>query len=567
MKIALLFILVLSVYAGETCYTVQLISKYNSSKNLELLSQEVYPKSCKVMQIGKSVTVRCGCFEKFDKATESLNELSKEYRQAALATTYKYRFAETEVQTPVVVDKPLDAVKEEKEVKADKVILAVVTKPLDAVQEKEPKVVEALKIEEPVLVAEEETVAVATPVVVPEKKLKKKKSKKKKKKKTKYIKKRDAQYVYDPYLKMLKNDEGIGPFDYRYEFGGQVSYDLGLFSEVDAVERSEYVVMNDWRRVRVSHKGSFLDETLFYELEYSFTGNSKYKDIFLGYTNTINALNLDYRFKAGNIKIPFSLETYTSSKYITFMERALTDAFAEGRKMGGELLLSSKINRNRMNLFVAGFSNSIDQRRDDEIEQPGYSLRGTYAYKYDKRHIISVGGGYMNQDMKGEDVRFNQASESEFTPNYVSVRIKDVDTLSKTNIEALYINEKFSLQGEYTTASTASIEEDYSFNAYYLEGSYFLLGKGKRYKLSTSTLRKIKPNKDGAVELAFRYSYIDLNDKDEVGGTQKDYNYGLNWYYSPELKFMLNYIVAEPKGTDDYSGQLKVLQTRVLFAF
>jgi phosphate-selective porin OprO/OprP len=77
----------------------------------------------------------------------------------------------------------------------------------------------------------------------------------------------------------------------------------------------------------------------------------------------------------------------------------------------------------------------------------------------------------------------------------------------------------------------------------------------------------VKPNKDGSVEVAFRYSYLNLNDKDEHGGMQTDYTYGLNWYISKELKVMANYIVAKPKETDEYDGLLQIVQARILFAF
>ena len=148
--------------------------------------------------------------------------------------------------------------------------------------------------------------------------------------------------------------------------------------------------------------------------------------------------------------------------------------------------------------------------------------------------------------------------------------------MAKNNVEALYIFDKYSLQGEYTRFGLDAYNkrdylQNYTFDAYYIEGSYFLIGKGKKYKFKESILGKIKPNIDGAVELALRHSYINLtdtsNDKDEVGGTQSDYTMGVNWYVSKELKFMLNYIISEPTGTEKYDGLLQIIQGRVIFAF
>jgi phosphate-selective porin OprO/OprP len=379
----------------------------------------------------------------------------------------------------------------------------------------------------------------------------------------KYIKKRAKKYSYDRYLSKLESKKGRGNFDYKYKFGAQISYDISYIDEAD----KKYTPAG-WRRVRVYHKGSFIDEKLFYELEYSLTGENKYKDIYVGYKDKTRFYNTSYRIKFGNIKIPFSLESYTSSKYIMFMERALTDAFSQNRKLGAEILLSNKFNNSRVNLFTSFFSNSIDEKNNNELEKNGYSMRLTYAHRFHKKHIVSIGYGVMQEDMNDIEVKINQSSESDWMDKkYVSVKIQNVDSVNRSNIEFLYINKKYSIQSEYVTTSVNALKDSYTFDAYYIEGSYFVIGNGRRYKFSNSTLAKIKPNKDGALEVAFRYSYIDLNDKDESGGVESDYNFGVNWYINDKLKFMLNYVVAEPKNTDDYDGRLQILQARALFSF
>ncbi|MBE0491336.1 MAG: tetratricopeptide repeat protein [Sulfurospirillum sp.] len=78
----------------ETCYTVQLISMNNSSKNLNVLQGRTYPKNCKTMEIGNMLTVRCGCFENISLVNTEKKTLQKKYRAAAVASTYKYRFDE-----------------------------------------------------------------------------------------------------------------------------------------------------------------------------------------------------------------------------------------------------------------------------------------------------------------------------------------------------------------------------------------------------------------------------------------------------------------------------------------
>ncbi len=541
------FTLILSA-AEPTCYTVQLLSRSNSVNNHEVVVSGVYDDSCKIMEIGSTITVRCGCFENYKEAKQHREGLAKEFKDAYVSTTYKSRFQIKKPPAPLVIVPP-------------KVVPVVIPE----VKAKEKKEVVVAKTIEPVV------------SITSNKSKEKKKKSKKKKSKTKIVKKRDNTWFYSRYLARLKSKKPSKFYGYEYSFGAQLSYDIGYFDEA----QSNYSV-NDWRRIRVNHKGSFLEQKLFYELEYSFTGPNSFKDIYLGYENHINVIDGDYRVKMGNIKIPFSLERYSTSKNITFMERSLNDAFSENRKLGVELLLSKKIDNSRVNIFTALFTNSIDENRDDERVKNGYSLRTTYSYKFAKRHLLSFGFAYQGRDMNGEDVKFNQGAEAKFVnKKYVSATIKDVQNLTKLNLEALYIYDKYSLQAEYTSTmveayNTKTSLQNYQFDAYYLQGSYFLVGKGRKYKFKTATLGKIKPNRDGAVEIAARYSSINLNDttqdKKEEGGTQDDLTLGLNWYINKETKIMFNYIVAKPdvyknSPEDSYQGLYQLVQGRVLFSF
>lgn len=390
----------------------------------------------------------------------------------------------------------------------------------------------------------------------------------------KIIKKRYHKPFYDRYIQKLENDRGVGGLDFRYRFTAQAAYDYGYIdsSYVDPnvynyPNTKESIYSNqEFRRVRLGNKGSFFNKKLFYEAEYSFTGNNHYKDIYLGYKNKVKILGLKYRLKAGNIKVPFSLESYSSSKYNTFMENSLADTFYYSRKVGAELLLSEKFFNNYINLFGAVFTNSIDERIDAKPYTQLVSSRLTYAHKFSKTHLFEAGVSYAEHSMDNLEVQFKQESESDLIfHKFVSVKMQDVTNVSHKAAELLYINGPYSLQGEFIQTDVNAAVNDYAFESYYIQGSFFVFGTGRRFKYETSTLKGVKPL-GTTIEAAFRYSYINLNDKDEAGGEQSDYNFGLNWYITKELKVMANYIVAMPK-SDRYDGMAQILQARVLFAF
>jgi phosphate-selective porin OprO/OprP len=558
MKIILLLLsLEIFVFAlnPKSCYTVQLVSTSKSTKNYQKLASQSYDASCKILEIGSVLTVRCGCFDNYKDAQKHLQKLDNDYMGASIATTYKSRFATKKISVKKTPIKTMGT--ETIELGMNDVAPVVVSKPL----------------EHPQRLKKEKKYFKKTSLKPKNKKPKKKKNKKEKKlhkkkkshkQKVKFVKKKERRFFYDRYIKMLKHDSrGRGSLDYRYSFGGQISYDLAYINEA-----SDNYNDRGLRRMRLWHDGSFFDEKLFYELNYSFLGNNHYKNFYLGYNDIIRPLNAFFRVKIGNIKIPFSLESYNSSKYITFMERALNDTFSISRKVGAELLYSQKFNTMRLNFFGAYFTNSIDERIADSVEQEGFSSRVTLANSFAKREILHCGFGIKLQNYKGEKLKLKQGAESNWIKNkYVSVKVKNVDSILSTNMEFMYIRNKYYFQSEFTKEHVNSQKQTYDFYGYYLEGSYFVFGRGKRFKMLTSTMSKVKPKQDGALELAIRYAYINLNDKDREGGEQRDVTLGVNWYLDDKLKVSGNYILSNPKETSDYDGIFQVWQARVLFFF
>ncbi len=94
----LLILLILSPFillskSQESCYTIQLISTTASQSELMEISKQTFPKSCKIMKISSTLTVRCGCYEKIKYAKANLHKYNQNYKHAYITTTYKHRFA------------------------------------------------------------------------------------------------------------------------------------------------------------------------------------------------------------------------------------------------------------------------------------------------------------------------------------------------------------------------------------------------------------------------------------------------------------------------------------------
>ena len=90
--LALFFTLTLYAKRSDSCYTVQLQSMPYSDTNVKTLQAKSFPAECSVMRISNTLTVRCGCYDKYNAVKEKLPKYKPHYKYAYIATSYKYRF-------------------------------------------------------------------------------------------------------------------------------------------------------------------------------------------------------------------------------------------------------------------------------------------------------------------------------------------------------------------------------------------------------------------------------------------------------------------------------------------
>ncbi len=331
------------------------------------------------------------------------------------------------------------------------------------------------------------------------------------------------------------------------------------------------------RRARMALKPTWGDWNAQFDLDFS--GNAvEIKDFWVAF-NGFDHLIL----KAGNHKTQWSLEEVTSSRYITFMERADMNAFTPDRRIG----LSAAYWRKNWRLFGGVFGQSAGEEDETgEKEALGYNFRLTAAPILVDNKFIHVGGSYAHVQPSagsGDKVKFSSRPESHVTMAkfLTSGKISNVTSWDAYGLELAAVAGPVLLQGEYSGVNVKRYDDNPNakFDGYYAYVSWFVTGEKRQYNSEEGeTCGRVIPKKKslGTFEVAARYSCLDLNDPDSsaiMGGKGQDVTLAANWYPYANLKFSVNYIFvnndANATGGGDYIGNddFHVLQFGLLLMF
>jgi len=365
--------------------------------------------------------------------------------------------------------------------------------------------------------------------------------------------------------------------------GGRIQLDYALFDQ-DAVSIGS-VPGGDWqdgvefRRARLFAKGETFD-VIDYKIQMDFADTDEadqdggadpnqliqstaFKDVYI----TVNELPVLGHVRIGNFKEPFGLEQLTSANYITFMERSVCDeyAFVPGRRVG--VMAFNHSASERFTWAIGAFRNELENggeppRRFDDDGGTALTMRCTLLPWYDEasdgRGLLHCGFGFSHRDVDDDNYRFRARPEAHIAPYVVDTHnIANVSDLQLYNAELALVYGPFFVQSEYFHTDVSRAGADPAFDGVYVYFSYFLTGEHRRYRRSAGVFDRVKPFENfflvrtcdgdlglgkGAWEMAYRYSYMDLNDAGVLGGLVSNHTLGLNWYLNPYTRLMWNYV-------------------------
>ncbi len=358
--------------------------------------------------------------------------------------------------------------------------------------------------------------------------------------------------------------------EYKYWLDNRVYFDGAKFFGTQINPIGDGLTI---RRMRFAVKAQ-LHKNWYGEIDLDFAGSAtEIKDAYIKY-------QLHNGFiKAGNYKESFSMETTTTSRYVTFIERSLPSKFAPSRNLG---IAASKWGNNW--LAIAGIHfNDVGGFEEVELSQAhnkkngldeGISYTGRIAFmpiqKRNKVIHIGMAGSYRTPKTSDSEINSYRFSTRSLTSinrkKYIDTDdMSDVDHQVLLGVELAGAYNNFMFQSEYMKNAIYGIDNAYTanFDGGYIQAGWLIFGSTYNYNNAEGEFTQIsKKNNWGELELAFRYSYVNANDKDAniYGGAGESYTLGLTYHANTNVKMMLNYNYLNHDRYANGKGKLYIYQ-------
>lgn len=329
--------------------------------------------------------------------------------------------------------------------------------------------------------------------------------------------------------------------DSGWELGlkGNMSYDHNQFGDDRLSDGSQRFVDEDaWRRQELN---AYLRKPGVFEVAFGYDFHNK-----LWLDNYLRMSGKGGDLRVGQFKTPVGYEeSAVGTSATTFLERSLPASLVyEGRRLGVDWTYEK--------LKGWYFNAALMSGGDLQGLNDGRTLAARVVHNpiQTDANLLHLGLAASNEKRDDDSARARVRPEAFLT----DVRLVDsgalgnVESIGRRGLEAIWQHGPLLLQGEYLRMDIEREgRPDYGADGYYISAAWVLTGEKRGYK--SAAFGNVKPKSaHGAVELAARYSHVDLNNRDaSLGGRQSDWTFGVNWYLGQHFKLQVNYVLVDAK--------------------
>ena len=331
----------------------------------------------------------------------------------------------------------------------------------------------------------------------------------------------------------------------------------------------------DFRRIRLEMKGDIPQNMLWrVQIDFHNPESGEMKDVYLGFKE----LPGNQTLLIGNQKRPMGLDHLNSSRYNVFLERPfVVETFNEDARRPGIAMYGYSDDERYHWRYGAYYLENVarDGATRGDVRQMSLDGRLCSSPWYDD---TSGGRGYFHWAVSGRvanpdgdasaltsnsnEGRFRTRPEARSQSRWLDTgRIPGADWYQIIGAESIFNVGPTQLVGEYQHAFMQRDGfRDAQFGGGYAYVSYFLTGEHIPYDRKTGTIGRVKPFENfflvdrccggtghgwGALNVAARYSFLDVTDQDITGGFGQSGTLAVNWFWNAYAKVQFNLIYGE----------------------
>lgn len=414
---------------------------------------------------------------------------------------------------------------------------------------------------------------------------------------------------------------------------GKIHWDTATFSQNTAGITQAGNMLNgtQFRRARIGLQGEAF-QVMDYRIEMDFAGTASglagtstsptattfeqvaFKDVYV----TVKELPWVGNIRIGHFKECFSMEILDADDCTEFMERSMISSGGVLGHLGDRNpgVMAFDWNEAQTVTWQYGVFDS------QPAESPPTFPKGTFfddkgGAAVDVRAtwlpwVVDV-GDYKNRGLFHTGIAYSYRNIAELVPTAPKDAVRyQLSALPEINLGNAILNTGSLNDTDHVNAvrpelamvyGPLSIESEYmwfwldrtqhanpTFDGGYVSVSYILTGENRNYDRQRGFFRGVVPFENffrvrdedgyartgiGAWEIAYRVSYLNLNDEDVHGGRAVDHTVGLNWYMNPAARMMFNLVYSETTDRGDLKhpgvlypkGTALIFATRVQMAF
>lgn len=317
------------------------------------------------------------------------------------------------------------------------------------------------------------------------------------------------------------------------------------------------------RRARIGWHGT-LSERLDYRLEFDFVpGVVQFTDVSAG-------LKIhDWQLRIGRFKEPFGLEFLAPPNATTFMERSST-ALLPGRSAG---VMAHGTFGDRLNWATGVFRSGTAQglQRSDADWSWTARLAGALHYEKQGLEVLHLGMAWSRRQPNAGMLRYRQRPGAFLAPFLADTGNFSSNGVNLADLEFAWVWGGLTVQTEYIFSDADRTRfSDSEFHSYYAQISYFLTEHHRFYNPRGGRFEAVRSGNvftdedfSGAWEMKARWSSLDLDAGRIRGGGLNDLTVGLNYYFVPGMRLMLEGTSAAV----ETAGRFEIVQLRVDLSF